>query len=44
MTGNSEKLKGESLKVVIFANFAKNAKNASVLMGIGWFAKVDANW
>ena len=26
------------------ANIAKNAKNASVLMGIGWFAKLDSDF
>jgi len=28
----------------MFVKIAKNAKIASVLMGIGWFAKVDAGW
>jgi len=27
-----------------FAKNANIAKNASVLMGIGWFAKLDADW
>ena len=27
-----------------FANFAKNAKIASVFMGIGWFANMDVGW
>ena len=51
MTGNSEKPKGESLKAIIFATLyrvlreeRKERKDRNRLMGIGWFAKLDADW